>query len=199
MNLGYRGHNARPAGRKSPPNWSPCRRLDTRGGGEFGAGVRMGTSPRALAHRSSRRRAGSAGSMANTHRNTEHPTTTSTTANTHRNKQRSPSTTGPRFKPAWDHVRCRPQGWHRFPDSAGAPHPISMRGHGYASLAQLAEHALRERMVMGSIPIGGLLSCLPPHVPLVSLATTTHRGGIPGESAGDCADAVIADGRARVG
>ena len=26
-----------------------------------------------------------------------------------------------------------------------------------ASLAQLAEHALRKRMVMGSIPIGGLL------------------------------------------
>ena len=30
-----------------------------------------------------------------------------------------------------------------------------------ASLAQLAEHALRKRMVMGSIPIGGLMSPLP--------------------------------------
>ena len=30
-----------------------------------------------------------------------------------------------------------------------------------ASLAQLAEHALRKRMVMGSIPIGGLYSDMP--------------------------------------
>ena len=30
----------------------------------------------------------------------------------------------------------------------------------YASLAQLAEHALRKRMVMGSIPIGGCISQL---------------------------------------
>ena len=42
--------------------------------------------------------------------------------------------------------------WHPTrPDKTRQPHqPV-------ASLAQLAEHALRKRMVMGSIPIGGYL------------------------------------------
>lgn len=48
----------------------------------------------------------------------------------------------------------------------------------YASLAQLAEHALRKRMVMGSIPIGGSRAAFPSCVtgqftqaPLLGLST----------------------------
>ena len=44
-----------------------------------------------------------------------------------------------------------------------------------ASLAQLAEHALRKRMVMGSIPIGGLF--LLPMVFAASLGSCALRDG----------------------
>ena len=63
------------------------------------------------------------------------------------------------------------------------PTRLALRGHtaASASLAQLVEHALRKRMVVGSIPTGGL-SC-PLHSPMQSAAApgdrSLHRTPLP--------------------